>query len=96
MLTADKLEDLELLVPNLWLLDAGEHVDIAAPTLDDIGGERRPGRLHRADDEHGHRTGYAEVGLAPTLHNHLRPEVPVAGAWVGLNLGASSYRLRAS
>jgi protease I len=39
ILTADKFEDLELLVPYLRLLDAGAHVDIAAPTLDDIGGE---------------------------------------------------------
>jgi len=39
ILTADKFEDLELLVPYLRLLEAGVHVDIAAPTLDDIGGE---------------------------------------------------------
>jgi protease I len=39
ILTADKFEDLELLVPYLRLLDAGARVDIAAPTLDDIGGE---------------------------------------------------------
>lgn len=39
ILTADKFEDLELLVPYLRLLDAGAVVDIAAPSLDDIGGE---------------------------------------------------------
>jgi protease I len=39
ILTADKFEDLELLVPYLRLLDAGARVDIAAPSLDDIGGE---------------------------------------------------------
>ena len=39
ILTADKFEDLELLVPYLRLLDAAARVDIAAPTLEDIGGE---------------------------------------------------------
>jgi len=39
ILTADKFEDLELLVPYLRLLDAGAQVHIAAPSLDDIGGE---------------------------------------------------------
>lgn len=38
-LTADKFEDLELLVPYFRLREAGVHVDIAAPSLDDIGGE---------------------------------------------------------
>jgi protease I len=39
ILTADTFEDMELLVPYLRLLDAGAHVDIAAPRMDDIGGE---------------------------------------------------------
>jgi protease I len=39
ILTADKFEDMELFVPYFRLLDAGAHVDIAAPTLDDITGE---------------------------------------------------------
>jgi protease I len=39
ILTADKFEDLELLVPYLRLLEAGATVHIAAPTLADIGGE---------------------------------------------------------
>jgi protease I len=39
ILTADKFEDLELLVPYLRLLDAGAKVDIAAPSMEDIGGE---------------------------------------------------------
>jgi protease I len=39
ILTADKFEDLEVLVPYFRLLDSGARVDIAAPTLDDIGGE---------------------------------------------------------
>jgi len=39
ILTADKFEDLELFVPYLRLLDAGARVDIAAPTMEDIGGE---------------------------------------------------------
>jgi protease I len=39
VLTADKFEDMELFVPYFRLLDAGATVDIAAPTLDDIGGE---------------------------------------------------------
>jgi protease I len=39
ILTADKFEDLELVVPYFRLLDAGARVDVAAPTLDDIGGE---------------------------------------------------------
>jgi len=39
VLTADKFEDMELFVPSLRLLDAGARVDIAAPSMDDIGGE---------------------------------------------------------
>jgi len=39
VLTADKFEDMELFVPYFRLLDAGAHVDIAAPNMDDIGGE---------------------------------------------------------
>lgn len=39
MLTADKFEDMELFVPYFRLLDAGARVDIAAPSMDDIGGE---------------------------------------------------------
>ena len=39
VLTADKFEDLELIVPYFRLLEEGGVVDIAAPTLDEIGGE---------------------------------------------------------
>jgi len=39
ILTADKFEDLELLVPYFRLLDAGVRAHIAAPTMEDIGGE---------------------------------------------------------
>jgi protease I len=39
ILTADKFEDTELIVPYFRLLDAGIQVDIAAPTMDRIGGE---------------------------------------------------------
>jgi protease I len=39
ILTADKFEDLEVFVPYLRLLDAGARVDIAAPSMADIGGE---------------------------------------------------------
>jgi archaeal arginyl aminopeptidase len=39
ILTADKFEDMELFVPYFRLLDAGVRVDIAAPTMDQIGGE---------------------------------------------------------
>jgi protease I len=39
ILTADKFEDTELIVPYFRLLDAGARVDIAAPTMDRIGGE---------------------------------------------------------
>jgi protease I len=39
VLTADKFEDMELFVPYFRLLDAGARVDIAAPSMDDIGGE---------------------------------------------------------
>lgn len=39
VLTADKFEDMEVFVPYFRLLDAGARVDIAAPTMDDIGGE---------------------------------------------------------
>ena len=39
VLTADKFEDLELLVPYFRLLEVGVQVEIAAPTMEDIGGE---------------------------------------------------------
>ena len=39
ILTADKFEDLELFYPLFRLLEAGWHVDVAAPTRKDIGGE---------------------------------------------------------
>ncbi len=39
ILTADKFEDTEVIVPYFRLLDAGARVDIAAPTMDPIGGE---------------------------------------------------------
>ncbi len=39
ILTADKFEDMELFVPYFRLLEEGAHVDIAAPTMDEIGGE---------------------------------------------------------
>lgn len=39
ILTADKFEDMELFVPYFRLLDAGVRADIAAPTMDEIGGE---------------------------------------------------------
>lgn len=39
ILTADKFEDTEVIVPYFRLLDAGARVDIAAPTADRIGGE---------------------------------------------------------
>jgi protease I len=39
ILTADKFEDTELIVPYFRLLDAGARVDIAAPSVDRIGGE---------------------------------------------------------
>jgi len=39
ILSADKFEDTELIVPYFRLLDAGARVDIAAPTVDRIGGE---------------------------------------------------------
>lgn len=39
VLTADKFEDMELFVPYFRLLDAGARVDIAAPSMDVIGGE---------------------------------------------------------
>jgi protease I len=39
ILTADKFEDLEVYVPYFRLLEAGVRVDIAAPTMDEIGGE---------------------------------------------------------
>ena len=38
-LTADKFEDMELFVPYFRLLDEGATVRIAAPTMDEIGGE---------------------------------------------------------
>ena len=39
ILTADKFEDMELFVPYFRLLDGGVRVDIAAPTMQEIGGE---------------------------------------------------------
>ncbi len=39
ILTADKFEDMEVFVPLFRLLEEGWDVDIAAPTLDPIGGE---------------------------------------------------------
>jgi protease I len=39
VLTADKFEDLELIVPYFRLLEEGGTVDIAAPTMEEIGGE---------------------------------------------------------
>jgi protease I len=39
VLTADKFEDMELFVPYFRLLESGAHVDIATPSMDDIGGE---------------------------------------------------------
>jgi archaeal arginyl aminopeptidase len=39
VLTADKFEDLELIVPYFRLLEEGGVVDIAAPTMEEISGE---------------------------------------------------------
>ena len=39
ILTADKFEDMELFFPLFRLMEAGWQVDIAAPTLKEIGGE---------------------------------------------------------
>jgi protease I len=39
ILTADKFEDMEVFVPMFRLLEEGWHVDVAAPTMDPIGGE---------------------------------------------------------
>lgn len=39
IMTADKFEDMELFVPYFRLLDEGVAVDIAAPSLEEIGGE---------------------------------------------------------
>jgi protease I len=39
ILTADKFEDFELFVPLFRLLEAGWQVTVAAPTMDEIGGE---------------------------------------------------------
>ncbi len=39
ILTADKFEDMEVLVPMFRLLEEWWHVDVAAPTLDAIEGE---------------------------------------------------------
>ena len=39
VLTADKFEDLELLVPYFRLLEEGGVVDIASPTMEEISGE---------------------------------------------------------
>ncbi len=39
IITADKFEDLELFFPLFRLLEAGWHVDVAAPTKQEIGGE---------------------------------------------------------
>src|ERR1041384_4950912 len=39
ILTADQFEDLELYVPLFRLIEAGWETTVAAPTLDEIGGE---------------------------------------------------------
>jgi len=39
ILTADKFEDMEVFVPLFRLQEAGWHVDVAAPSLQQIGGE---------------------------------------------------------
>jgi protease I len=39
IMTADKFEDMELFFPLFRLLEAGWHVDVAAPTKEEIGGE---------------------------------------------------------
>lgn len=39
VLTADKFEDMEVYVPIFRLQEEGIHVDVAAPTLDEISGE---------------------------------------------------------
>ncbi len=39
ILTADKFEDMEVLVPMFRLIEEGWHVDVAAPSLDPIEGE---------------------------------------------------------
>ena len=39
ILTADQFEDMEVYFPAFRLIEAGWQVDIAAPTLDEIGGE---------------------------------------------------------
>jgi protease I len=39
ILTADKFEDMEVFVPLFRLLEEGWDVDVAAPTMDTIGGE---------------------------------------------------------
>jgi protease I len=39
IISADKFEDLELFVPLFRLQEAGWHVDVAAPTREEIGGE---------------------------------------------------------
>lgn len=39
ILTADKFEDMELFVPYFHLLGQGARADIAAPTMEEIGGE---------------------------------------------------------
>jgi protease I len=39
ILTADKFEDMELFVPYLRLKEASVHVDIAAPSMEESGGE---------------------------------------------------------
>ena len=39
ILTGDQFEDMELFVPYFRLLELGARVDIAAPTMSDIGGE---------------------------------------------------------
>lgn len=39
ILTADKFEDMEVFVPMFRLMEEGWQVDVAAPTLDPIGGE---------------------------------------------------------
>ncbi len=48
ILTADKFEDMEVFVPMFRLMEEGWEVDVAAPTLDPIGGEHgyqlKPGK----------------------------------------------------
>ncbi|HYC26434.1 MAG TPA: DJ-1/PfpI family protein, partial [Nitrososphaerales archaeon] len=39
MLTADKFEDMEVFFPLFRLTEMGWHVDVAAPSMENIGGE---------------------------------------------------------